>query len=252
MIKPRTEPELELMRQSGQMTAQALKTVLAAVKPGVSLLELDSLAEKTIHDLGGQSSFKTVPGYDFTTCLNINEEVVHGLPRPIKLKEGDTVSVDLGAVYQGWHTDASWTMIVGQSKEPKVKAFLAAGEEAMWNGIRKALTGNRVGDISQAIQEVIEGRGYQVVRSLVGHGVGRELHEDPEIPGFGRSSAGPILQTGMTLAIEAIYTESSRQVVVAEDQWTLSSADGSMAAVFEMTVVVGPKKAEILTDWRQL
>lgn len=241
-----SEEEQYLMRKSGQITAQALKKTLESVRAGISLLELEKIAEQEIKRLGGESSFKTVPGYEFTTCLNINNEVVHGLPRDIILKTSDLLSIDLGAIYQGWHTDASWSVVVGGGENN----FLKVGEQALWLGIDQAKEGNRIGDIASAIQKAVEGKGYSIVRSLVGHGVGRNLHEDPEVPGFGTKGTGPLLKSGMPLAIEVIYTESTKEVTLASDGWTIISLDGSLAGLFEMTVVVGKDRNEVLTDWR--
>ncbi len=246
-VKPRTKEELKLMRLSGEMTAKALKKVLSAVDVGVDLITLDKIAEEEIKRLGGQSSFKTVPGYHWTTCLTINSEVVHGIPRPIVLKTGDILSIDLGALYQGWHTDAAWSVVVGKGNSD----FLKSGQKALFDGISQAINGKKIGDISSAIQKAIEGGGYSVVRSLVGHGVGKSLHEEPEIPGFGVAGKGLTLVTGMTIAIEAIYTAGKPDVVLDEDGWTISSRDNSLGGLFEMSVIVGEKKAEILTDWRK-
>ena len=254
-MKSRSSEELDLMRKSGEMSAKALKNVLAAVKPGVNLQELEQVVAQTIEELGGTSSFKTVPGYHWYSCITVNEEVVHGIPRDIVLKDGDKVSIDLGALYKGWHTDTAWSVIVGEPTETedykRKKKFLSVGEEAMWAGVKKAVAGNRIGDISHAMQTTIEGGGYEVVRSLVGHGVGKELHEDPEVPGFGRAGTGPVLVEGMTIAIESIYTESTQNVVLASDGWTIVSSDGSLGGLFEMSVIVGKDKAEVLTDWRK-
>ena len=259
-MKPRSAEELTLMRKSGEMSAHALKNVLKAVKSGVTLAELEKVVADTIEGMGGTASFKTVPGYHWYSCVNINEEVVHGIPRDIALKRGDKVSIDLGALYKGWHTDTAWSVIVEDGEPSTIsdeeiarrKKFLAVGEEAMWKGIKKAIAGNRIGDISAAMQQTIEGGGYQVVRSLVGHGVGKELHEEPEVPGFGRAGTGPLLQEGQTIAIEAIYTEGSREVVLAKDGWTIASADGSLGGLFEMSLIVGKTEAEVLTDWRKV
>ena len=242
----RTRDELDLMKKSGEMSARALKKVLQAVKPGTNLLELEKIATEEIERLGGGSSFKSVPGYFWTTCLTVNAEVVHGIPRNIELKKGDKFSVDLGAVYKGWHTDTSWSVIVGE----KPNKFLRVGEEALWKGIKQAVDGNRIGDISAAIQETVEGQGYHVVRSLVGHGVGKELHEEPEVPGFGQRGKGQVLRQGMTIAIEVIYTEGTEEVVLEDDDWTIASADNSLGGLFEMSVIVGKDRPEILTDWR--
>lgn len=236
------------MRASGRMSAKAMKKVLSFVKEGVTLQELDKIAEEEIKSLGGSSSFKTEKGYHWTTCLTINNEVVHGIPRDIKLKKGDKLSIDLGAIFKGWHTDTSWSVIV----EGEATPFLKVGEQALWKGIKKAVAGGRVGDISEAIQTTIEGSGYKVVRALVGHGVGRSLHEDPEIPGIGVAGTGPILVEGQTVAVEAIYTERTREIKVANDGWTVLSSDGSLGGLFEMTVLIGKKKSEVLTDWRKV
>lgn len=265
-VAVRNREQLELMRRSGTITATMLKAVIQSVKPGTSLIELDRIAQEQVLRLGGQPSFKTVPGYRFTTCLTLNDEVVHGLPRPIKLAEGDILGIDLGAVFQGWHTDAAWSLLVGQGTgdrgqkgsfdsaqdgfSEKIR-FLKIGEEALWKGVSQAVDGNHIGDISEVIQTIIEGAGYSVVRALVGHGVGKALHEEPEVPGFGQKGTGLVLKNGMTLAIEAIYTVGTPDVTLRDDNWTIASSDGSLGGLFEMTIVVGKEQAEVLTDWRK-
>lgn len=246
-VSIRTPQELDLMRESGRISAVALKKVLESAKPGVNLLDLERIAEEAIKEEGGAVSFKTEPGYFWATCLTVNEEVVHGIPRDIVLKEGDKLSIDLGALYKGWHTDTAWSLIIGG----KGSKFLSVGEAAMWSGIKQAKAGNRVGDISNAIQTVIEGAGHSVVESLVGHGVGRSLHEDPMIPGIGKKGTGPVLQAGMTLAIEAIYTAGNGDVAHLDDGWTIVSEDGSLGGLFEMTIIVTEGEPEVITDWRK-
>ncbi len=247
-VVPRTAGQLKLMRQSGEITAKALKKALEASKEGVSLVEVDKIAEAEIIRLGGKPSFMTVPGYKWTTCLTVNNEVVHGIPRNITLKKGDIFSIDIGTVLDGWHTDAAWSIIVGGGTSD----FLKAGEEGMWLGIDQAVAGKRIGDIGSAMQERIETKGgYKVVRSLVGHGIGRSLHEDPEVPGYGTRGKGLPLKKDMTIAIESIYTESTSEVILDNDGWTINSRDGSLGGLFEMTVIVGDKEAEVLTDWRK-
>lgn len=250
-LSPRTKSQLDLMRKSGEITAKALKAVLKAVKPGITLIELDNIAEAEIRKLGAIPGFMTVPGYSWTTCLTVNNEVVHGIPRPIALKAGDLFSCDIGAMYHGWHTDAAWSVIVGNEKDAAKEKFLKAGEEAMWQGINQARSGNKIGDIGAAMQKVIEGAGYSVVRSLVGHGIGKKLHEDPEVPGFGRPGRGIPLKKDMTIAIEAIYNQGGPDVVLDNDGWTISSKDDTWGGLFEMTVMVGGEAAEVLTDWRK-
>lgn len=243
----RNRYELKLMRQSGRIAASALKKALGVIKPGVSDLEVDKVAEKEIYKLGGNLSYKTVPGYKYATCITVNEQVVHGIPTQRQFKDGDLVSVDLAVEFKGWHTDCAWSVLVGKGKEGEKVKFLKTGEEALWDGIAQAVAGKKVGDISHAIQSKIEGGGYRVVRSLVGHGVGRALHEEPEVPGYGTSGTGVILKEGMTLAIEVIYAKGSSEVVLGSDGWTYSTADKSWGGLFEMTVIAGKRQAEVLT-----
>lgn len=250
MSKRLTEYELDLMRQSGRIAASALKKAIEAVKVGVSELEVDKIAERQIYQLGGDLSYKSIPGYQHATCITPNEQVVHGIPTARKFQEGDLVSVDLAVLYKGWHTDCAWSVMVGDQKSEardQKKIFLKVGEQALWDGIAQAVDGKRVGDISHAIQVQVEGAGYSVVRSLVGHGVGRKLHEEPEIPGFGAKDTGALLKRGMTIAIEVIYAMGRHEVVLKEDGWTFSTADQSLAGLFEMTVMVGKEEVEVLT-----
>lgn len=243
------------MRQSGKIASAALKKALEKIKIGVSELEVNKAAEEEIYRLGGDLSYKTVPGYKYATCITPNEQVVHGIPTDRKFGIGDLVSVDLAVEFKGWHTDCAWTILVENGKlkmedRKNKEKFLKTGEQALWEGIAEAVEGNRVGDISYAIQSKVEEGGYQVVRSLVGHGVGRSLHEEPEIPGFGKKNTGIILKSGMSLAIEVIYAKGSSEVILEEDGWTFTTADGSLAGLFEMSVIVGKDRAEVLTDWK--
>lgn len=246
----RSPEEINYFKESGRISAFALKKAIEASKPGVSLIEIDRIAEEEILRLGGQSSFKSVPGYFWTTCLTVNEEVVHGIPRDIILNEGDVLNIDLGAVYKGWHTDCAWTIIVGVGDAEK-KLFLQVGEATLWKAIAECREGNQIGDISAAIQTGVEAVGYSVVKSLSGHGVGRKPHEAPNIPGYGKKSTGMYLKSGMSLAIEVIYTKGKGDVYL-KDEWTLASVDKSLGGLFEMTVIVNKDKAEVLTDWRKL
>lgn len=256
-MKARNSYEQTIMRQSGIIAAKALKAAITAVKVGTSELEIDQVAEEEIYRQGGDLSYKSVPGYKFATCITVNEEVVHGVPTKRKFIPGDLVSVDLAVVCRGWHSDCAWSILVEDGKSniedrEEKKKFLKVGEEALWDGIAQAVDGNKVGDISYAIQKKVESSGYSVVRSLVGHGIGRSLHEDPEIPGFGIKGHGANLKNGMSLAIEVIYTKESSEVILGEDNWTYQSADKSWGGLFEMSVIVGKSKAEVLTDWRKV
>lgn len=251
MVKSRTEAELKLMRRSGQIASTALKKALNRALVGVSAKDIDEAAGREILKLGGDWSYRTVPNYKFATCVNFNEGVVHGLPSDRKVESGDLISVDLAVMYQGWHTDCAWTVLVGADEKKDKQKFLKVGEEALFLGIKQAIEGNTVGDISAAIQGKVEGSGYHVVRSLVGHGVGEKLHEEPEVPGYGTKGRGLLLQAGMTIAIEVIYAKGTSDVLLDKDKWTYISADRSLSGLFEMTVVIGKKEAEILTDWRK-
>ncbi len=264
-IRIRNDYELKLIRQSGQITAKALKKALRVVKPGANLLEIEKVAAEEIINLGAKLSFPTVGGYKWATCLTVNEELVHGIPRDYELKDGDLLSIDIGALYKGWHTDAAWSVLVGKDapasqesenlkigKSDQKKRFLAVGEEALWKAIRQAKAGNQVGDISQEIQSTVEGAGYSVSQTLVGHGVGKQLHEDPVIPGLGKKGTGLSLKKNMTIAIEVIYAAGKAEVELASDGWTYVMKDKSLGGLFEMSVVVGDKGAEVLTDWRKV
>lgn len=246
--------ELKLIRESGKIASAALKKGINSIKAGVSELEIDRIVQDEIYKLGGDLSYKTVPGYKFATCITVNEQVVHGTPTEREFEAGDLVGLDLAVEYHGWHTDCAWSVIVseqgtGYSEQDEKQKFLKVGQEALWDGIAQAKEGNRIGDISFAIQSKVEGAGYHIVRSLVGHGVGKSLHEEPEIPGYGQRGTGVLLKEGMSLAIEVIYAKGTSEVVLEEDNWTFSSADKSWGGLFEMSVIVGREKPEILTDW---
>lgn len=257
MSKVRNRYELKLMRKSGSIAGMALKKGLESIKIGISELEVDKIIQDEIYRLGGDLSYKSVPGYKYATCITVNEQVVHGIPTERTFISGDLVSIDLAVVYKGWHTDCAWSVVVedNQLRDPSPakpdqddkRRFLEIGEKALWEAVAQAVDGNRVGDISAAIQSRVEGVGYSVVRSLVGHGVGKSLHEEPEIPGFGEKGKGVVLKNGMSLAIEVIYTKGGHEVVLEKDRWTLSTIDKSWGGLFEMTVIVVKDRPEILT-----
>jgi len=255
MIDLKTKQDLEIMRIGGKILAEVLKEVLDHAKVGVSELELDQLAEKLILEKGAKPGFKKVDGYKHTICISTNDVVVHGIPTSYKLKIGDVVGIDCGVYYKGFYTDAAHTVRV-QSSKLKVKSsdevdkFLKTGEKAMWEGIKAAKVGNRVGDISKTIQSFIEGAGYSVVRSLIGHGVGRELHEEPEVPGFldGPIIKTPLLKVGMTIAIEVIYNMGKSDVVYSNsDGWTIKTKDSTLSGLFERTIAITKEGALVLT-----
>jgi len=250
MITIKTDKEIEIMKIGGKITGQALKAALAAAQPGVKLSELEKVASDVIWEEGGEPAFKRVPGYSFTTCINVNEGVVHGIPDDRKLVEGDLVSVDLGTYYKGFNTDASWTAYVGDfSKAPQLqKNILAVGKRALKEAISQAIPGNYIADISIAMQKVLEEGGFSPMDTLVGHGIGRELHEDPQIPCLLIHKKTPKIKIGMTLAIEAIYAQGSSEIEVENDGWTIRTADHSVSGLFEQTVAIGPKGSVVLTE----
>jgi len=227
------QKKFENMKRAGEISALALKKVLDAIKPGAVLRELDKIAEETIISLGTEPGFKRVSDYAYTTCINVNEGIVHGVPTGRALKMGDIVSVDLGAFYNGYNSDQCWTVEVGTSKE---ECFLSTGKKALEKAIEQAHPGNRVGDISEAIQKEIESAGFSVSRDLVGHGVGKKLHESPYIPGYVSLNRGKKLKEGMSLAIEVIYQKGNYPIVTGDDGWTVETADKSLSAVFEHSV----------------
>ena len=253
MIPIKTPQEIEIMKKGGKIAAKVLDRTLAAAQPSVSTLELDHLAEKLILEAGGKPSFKGFENYPFATCININEGVVHGLPTKRNLKVGDVVTVDLGIFYQGFHTDNARTTRVGRWKMEDGRwkrdqgRFLDTGREALKEAIDQCRIGKTVGDISHTIQTIVEKAGCQVTRELGGHGVGKKLHEPPFIPGFGRPGAGPALAEGMTLAVEVIYTAGNGKIEVLNDGWTIVTADGQPAGLFEHSIAITASGPIILT-----
>lgn len=252
MIILKTVDEIALMREGGRIAASVVETVSGFIKPGISALEIDQLAEKLIVEQAAKPSFKGFEGYKFSSCINVNEGVVHGIPKKnVVLKPGDVVKVDLGVLYKGFNTDTAFSCLVkgkGQDSDFKEKErFLKAGCEALARAIKQCRIGNHIGDISAEIQRTIEGAGYGVVEELVGHGVGKSLHEDPQVPGLGKPRTGLLLREGMTLAIEVIYTMGDSEIVLDSDGWTLSTLDGKIAGLFEHTVSLNKKGVEVLT-----
>lgn len=234
------------MRQAGRIAAQALSEVEKHIKIGTNIKELDEIAEKVIDDMGAEASFKKVAGYKYCICATPNAQVVHGIPGDYTLKGGDIVGVDLGAYYKGYHSDMAHTYSVGKVDSKKVK-FLETGKKALFEAIKEAKVGNKIGDIGNKIQTMVEESGYSVVKELVGHGVGKDLHEDPLVPGIGKKGTGPVLKEGMVLAIEVIYNMGKRNVVLLEDGWTITTRDDSLSGLFERTIAVTKKGPVVLT-----
>lgn len=253
MIHIKTPEEVAIMKKSGEILSEVLYAVCeAARKPGMTELEIDAMAEKMIRERGGEPGFMKVPGYKHTICASTNDVVVHGIPTEYRLKEGDIIGIDCGVFYKGFHTDMAETVIVGadNSVSPEVQKFLKTGKESVMEAITKAVIGNHIGHISEIFFNRLEKEGgYSVVRSLVGHGVGRDLHEEPEIPGYvsGPIEKTPLIRENMTLAIEIIYNMGSKKVEYADDDWTILTEDGSLSAVFERSVVVTKNGPVFLT-----
>ncbi len=257
-ISIKTEEEIGIMAEGGKILSEIVKSTLKKVKPGVSTLEIDQWIEREILKKGGESSFKKVPNYFWTTCTGLNDEVVHSIPKKDKIvKEGDLVKIDAGIYWKGFHNDTSWTIQIPFSK-PSVEEraseslgmkFLEVGRHALREAIKIAKPGKRIGDISLKIQETIEEKGFSPVKVLTGHGIGRELHEDPLIPCIlkGKIENTPELLPGMTLAIEVIYALGSPDLVMESDNWTISTEDGKISGLFEETIALTKNGPLILT-----
>ncbi|HEX7456297.1 MAG TPA: type I methionyl aminopeptidase [Candidatus Nanoarchaeia archaeon] len=248
MIYLKTKEEIKLIHKAGQIAAAAMREVAGNIRPGVKSSDLDKIAENKIRQLGAESSFKTVDGYKHSICTTPNELVVHGIPGDYVLRNGDILGVDLGAYYKGFHSDMAQTFPVGQVSEEREK-FLKVGNLALKGAIKQVKVGGRIGDVSDAIQTVVEGAGYSVVRELVGHGVGRELHEDPLVPGVGKKGAGEEIKEGVVLAIEVIYNQGPPSIQLLPDGWTISTKDGSYSGLFERTLAATKKGPLVLTQW---
>ncbi|GHU81223.1 methionine aminopeptidase [Clostridia bacterium] len=248
MIALKNSRELAIMRVAGRISARALKLAGQAVEPGVSTLEIDAIVRKYIEEQGAIPSFLGYDGFPASACISVNEVVVHGIPSKNRLlKSGDIVSIDVGAFYRGFHGDNAWTFACGEiSKE--AQALMDATKESLFEGIKHATAGARVGDIGSAVQRYVEARSYSVVRSFVGHGVGAKLHEDPSVPNFGTPGRGVRLLPGMTIAIEPMINAGTHAVKVLEDRWTTVTLDGKLSAHFEHSVVITPDGPVILTN----
>ncbi|MBV8171069.1 MAG: type I methionyl aminopeptidase, partial [Candidatus Eremiobacteraeota bacterium] len=246
MISCKSERELGLMRASGAVTARALAALRAAVVPGATTKEINALADRLIREDGGVPAFLGYHGFAGSICASVNDEVVHGIPGGRRLRDGDLLKVDIGAVVDGWYSDMACTIAVGTISDA-AKRLMRVTEDALYVGIAAVRPGVHVSDIGNAVQTYVEGHGYSVVRALVGHGVGTNLHEDPPVPNFGRKGMGPILKPGMVLAIEPMVNQGGHQVRTLDDRWTVVTSDGKLSAHFEHTVAVRAAGFEILT-----
>lgn len=255
MITIKSKSEIELMKAACKLAAQVHEEIAKNIRPGISTYELDKIAENFIKSHGGipaqkgyDPGIKGVPKFPASICTSLNDEVIHGIPsKKVILKEGDVISIDLVAYKDGFNGDAARTYIVGKAKNKEEERLLKVTKEAFFEGIKYAVKGNRIGDISHAIGEYVEKNGYSVVREFQGHGIGRQMHEDPGIPNYGRSGRGPRIEPGMTLAIEPMVIIGKPDILELDDGWTIITEDGTSAAHYENTILITEKEPEILT-----
>ena len=250
MIIAKTPDQIEKMAAAGEILVRCLKMLKKSARPGVTTMELDLAAEKFIRSQGAEAAFKGYNGFPGSICASPNSMVVHGIPGSYELKRGDLISLDVGVTLDGWVADAAFTIPIGPVAEPALQ-LLETTKDSLFRGIAEAKVGNHLGDISHAVQSRVEQDGLGVIRSLVGHGIGRRMHEDPQIPNFGEPGQGPLLEEGMTFAIEPMVNVGTHHVRMGSDNWAVYSEDGSLAAHFEFTVAVGTEGPRILTPWHE-
>ena len=251
MIHVKTDAEVELLRAANQLVSKTLAEVAVHIRPGVTTLRLDAIAEEFIRSHGALPAFKGYAGFPNTLCTSVNEEVVHGIPSDYALMEGDIISVDCGVILNGWYGDSAFTFPVGEVK-PEVLRLLDFTRASLEEGVRQAIAGNRIGDISHAVQSKAEGGGYSVVRTLVGHGIGKHLHEGPEVPNFGRRGSGTRLERNMVICIEPMINMGTKYTSTDSDGWTVRTGDGKPSAHFEYAVAVREGKPDLLTTYEYI
>ncbi|PTM54663.1 type I methionyl aminopeptidase [Desmospora activa] len=246
MIILKSSKEIERMRRAGRVVYEAHQLIREAIRPGITTKEIDRIVDSYIRKQGATPSFKGYNGFKGSVCASVNEELVHGIPGERVLEEGDIITVDIGAFLDGYHGDSAWTYPVG-TISAEASRLLEVTEDSLYRGLKQALPGNRIGDISHAIQTIVEEAGFSIVREYVGHGVGQNLHEEPSVPNFGPPGKGPRLKPGMTLAVEPMVNVGSRHVKTLGDNWTVVTEDGSLCAHFEHTIAITEDGHEILT-----
>jgi methionyl aminopeptidase len=250
VIIKKSPEEIERMAAAGAILVKTMSLLEGKIRHGVSTRELDEAAEKFIRSQGAEPAFKGYRGFPGSICASPNSMIVHGIPGPYKLAKGDILSIDIGVIYDGWVADAARTFPVGPIT-PIAQKLLRVTEESLFLGVEQCRAGNRLGDVSHAIQEHVESGGLSIVRSLVGHGIGRNMHEDPQIPNYGNPGTGVVLEDGMVLAVEPMVTAGRHAVRMAEDRWSIYSQDGSLAAHFEFTIAITAQGPRILTPWHE-
>lgn len=248
MIRLKTGTEIELLRENALLVSKTLAQVGKHVVPGVTTLELNNIAETFIRDHGAEPAFLGYGGFPYTLCISVNDVVVHGFASQYRLKEGDIISVDCGTLYKGYYGDSAYTFPVGEVSAETAN-LLRTTKESLYLGIEKAIAGNRIGDISSAVQEHVEKAGFSVVREMVGHGIGRKLHEAPEVPNYGRRGVGKKLEEGLVICIEPMVNAGTRNVYLHDDGWTLSTTDKKKSAHYELMVVVQKGKPDVLSTF---
>jgi methionyl aminopeptidase len=246
VIVCKSEREIVFMKDAGRIVAQAHREIKIAIRPGITTLELNKIAEEVILSNGARPAFKGYQGFPASICASVNEEVVHGIPSLRKLENGDIISIDIGAEKNGYYADSAITLPVGDVSDEALE-LIRITKEALFYGISKAVSGNRLTDISYSIQSFVEGKGYSVVRDYVGHGIGTKMHEEPQVPNFGKPGRGPRLRPGMTLAIEPMVNAGTYEVMTLGDDWTVVTKDRKLSAHFEHSIAITDKESEILT-----
>lgn len=250
MITPKTPEQIEKMAASGEILVRCLKMIAAKARVGVTTADLDAAAEKFIRSQGAVPAFKGYRGFPGSICASPNAMVVHGIPGPYELQRGDVLSIDVGVIYDGWVSDAAMTVPIGPV-DPEAQKLLDVTKASLFTGVEQMRPGNHLGDVSAAIQQAVENEGLSIIRTLVGHGIGREMHEDPQVPNFGEPGKGPLLAEGTVLAIEPMVNAGGPLVRMGDDGWAVYSEDDSLAAHFEFTVAVTADGPRILTPWHE-
>jgi methionyl aminopeptidase len=248
MLDIKTDEEVGLLRESNLLVSRTLAEIARHIKPGITTLYLDKIAEEYIRDHSAVPAFLGYGGFPKTLCTSVNEEVVHGIPSDYRLKAGDIVSIDCGVILDGWYGDSAYTFAVGEISE-EVKRLLDFTKASLLEGVKAAVSGNRIGDISYAVQAKAESGGFSVVRELVGHGIGRKLHESPEVPNFGKQGTGPKMEKGLVICIEPMINMGVKETIQMSDGWTVKTADGKPSAHFEYAVAVNKGEADVLTTF---
>ncbi|MEI8224987.1 MAG: type I methionyl aminopeptidase [Bacteroidota bacterium] len=248
MLYLKTDEEVGLLKESNMLVSRTLAEIASIIRPGITTLYLDRIAESFIRDNGATPAFKGYGGFPNALCTSVNDEVVHGIPSDYILKEGDIISVDCGVILNGWYGDSAYTFPVGEIKE-EVRRLLDYTRAALEEGVKEAVAGNRVGDISFAVQTKAESGGYSVVRELVGHGIGRKLHEQPEVPNYGKQGTGPKMEKGLVICIEPMINAGKKETLQMKDGWTIKTVDGKPSAHFEFAVAVDKGNADVLATF---